>query len=97
MFDKHNQGCLTTLIGGTIFLLLKTIIFKLFWSWFVMSIFPVPEITFIQSIGLMIFLDFLRFGKAKKDNQPEWLFIIDVVFNLVILLSLGFLIHLILC
>ena len=43
----------------------------------------------------MVIIDFLRFKKEKKESVPTWVFIIDVVMNLLILLTLGFLIHLI--
>lgn len=97
VFDNNNQGCLITLVGGTIFLLLKTIILKCFWSWFITPIFPVLDITFFQSMGLIFVLDFLKFSKSKKKETPTWLFIIDVSVNLIILLSLGFIIYSFLC
>ena len=97
MFDKNNQGCLATLIGGTIFLLLKTTIFMLFWSWFISPVLQFPEITFFQSMGMIFILDFFKFSKQKKNEVPVWLYIIDVVVNLSILLGLGFIIHTFLC
>ena len=97
MFDKNNQGCLVTLIGGTIFLLLKTTILMLFWSWFISPVLQFSEITFFQSMGLIFVLDFFKFSKQKKNEVPAWLYIIDVVVNLSILLGLGFIIHTFLC
>lgn len=97
VFSENNQGCIVTLIGGTIFLFLKTTILMLFWQWFLVPVFSITEITFFQSMGLIFVLDFLKFTKAKKKETPTWLYIIDVIVNLGILLGLGFIIHSFLC
>lgn len=97
VFDKNNQGCLWTLIGGTIFLLLKTTILMLFWAWFVSPVFGIQEISFLQSMGLMFIVDFFRFKKEKKENTPVWLYVFDVTMNLLLLLSFGFILYLVLC
>lgn len=97
VFDNKNQGCFWTLIGGTIFLLLKTTILMLFWTWFVSPVFGIQEITFLQSMGLMFIVDFFRFKKDKKEDTPIWLYVFDVTVNLLLLLSFGFILHLVLC
>ena len=94
---NKNQGCLWTLVGGTIFLLLKTTIFMLFWNWFITNIFQVSYIDFFQSLGLMTFIDFLKFRKEMKEDIHAFVYILDVVLNLLIILFLGYLIHLVLC
>lgn len=96
ILGNNNQGCLWALIGGTIFLLLKTTILFLFWGWFIHPL-GAPEISYIQSLGLIVVLDFLRFRKTKKDEVPTWVYILDVMFNYLIMLGLGFLIYSILC
>jgi hypothetical protein len=95
IFKENNQGCLLTLIGGTLFLLLKTIILYFFWEWFIQPL-GMSEINLAQSLGLILVLDFLKFKKTKKDDVPTWVFILDVLVNLSILLGLGYLIHYIL-
>lgn len=97
VFDKNNQGCLWTLIGGTVFLLLKTTILMLFWAWFIIPVFGIQEISFLQSMGLMFFIDFIRFRKDKKENTSIWLYVLEVIVNLLLLLSFGFILHLVLC
>lgn len=95
LLKDNNPGCFTALIGATIFLVFKSTILMLFWQWFITSVFGLIPISFLQSLGLMVIIDFLRFKKEKKESVPTWVFIIDVVMNLLILLTLGFLIHLI--
>ena len=90
---NNNQGCLWTLIGGTIFLLLKSIILFLFWKWFISEPFGIIEINYLQSMGIWCIVDLLRFSKQKKESTPTWLFIIDVFANYIILLILGLIIH----
>lgn len=93
---NNSQGCFWTLIGGTIFLLLKTTILFLFWKWFLSEPFGLVEISYLQSMGLWCIIDLLRFTKQKKDSVPSWLFIIDVFINYTVLFILGLIIH-ILC
>ena len=95
LLKDNNPGCFTALIGATIFLVFKSTILMLFWQWFITPVFGLIPICFLQSLGLMVIIDFLRFKKEKKESVPTWVFIIDVVMNLLILLTLGFLIHLI--
>lgn len=90
---NNNQGCLWTLIGGTIFLLLKSIILFQFWSWFISEPFGIKEISFLQSMGLWCVIDLIRFTKQKKDSIPNWLFIIEVLLNYLITFILGLIIH----
>jgi hypothetical protein len=90
---NNNQGCLWALIGGTIFLLLKSIILFLFWKWFISEPFGIIEINYLQSMGIWCVVDLLRFSKQKKESTPTWLFIIDVFANYIILLILGLIIH----
>ena len=90
---NNNQGCLWTLIGGTMFLLLKSIILFLFWKWFISEPFGIIEINYLQSMGIWCIVDLLRFSKQKKESTPTWLFIIDVFSNYIILLILGLIIH----
>ena len=89
----NNQGCLWTLIGGTMFLLLKSIILFLFWKWFISEPFGIIEINYLQSMGIWCIVDLFRFSKQKKESTPTWLFIIDVFANYIILLILGLIIH----
>jgi hypothetical protein len=95
LLKDNNPGCFTALIGATIFLVFKSTILMLFWQWFITPVFGLIPISFLQSLGLMVIIDFLRFKKEKKESVPTWVFIIDVVMNLLILLTLVFLIHLI--
>lgn len=95
LLKDNNPGCFTALIGATIFLVFKSTVLMLFWQWFITPVFGLIPINFLQSLGLMVVIDFLRFKKEKKESIPAWVFIIDVVMNLLILLTLGFLIHLI--
>ncbi len=69
----------------------------LFWNWFITNIFQVSYIDFFQSLGLMTFIDFLKFRKEMKEDIHAFVYILDVVLNLLIILFLGYLIHLVLC
>lgn len=74
--------------------------FSLFWKWFVVPVFSLPVLTFLQSLGLLCFSGFIvmpiMWYITERDlpkEQREWQLIGNIILTLFMLLN-GFLISL---
>lgn len=75
-------GISSMLVGGWAFMLL--------WSWFVVPIFELPDLTLIQSIGLVLVITFFRYPLQKQENQVTIDYVVQII-GVSIVSPLGFL------
>ncbi len=66
-----------------------------FWYWFILPVFPeLPEITFVQAIGLMFFVSLFKYSSTAKTKDDEALYSILVgVLIPIIALVVGGIVH----
>lgn len=66
-----------------------------FWDWFVLPVFPeLPEINFIQAVGLYFFISLFKYTSTAKTKDGETLHNLAVgILSPIIVLVVGAIVH----
>lgn len=97
-FNNFWLGLVSVFLTWILLVFFKTLVFFIFWSWFVTPVFTsLPSLTFLQSFGLMTFIsmalkDELKI-KSKDDNILTYT--LSVILSLGMIMLFGYLVHLV--
>ena len=87
-----------TYLGVGIFVIASIIfdafIFTILWSWFIVSLFSVPQLTIPYAIGITIFINYLKEYKDPDKNKKMHELISTAIIRSVLVLGIGYIVHL---
>jgi len=66
--------------------------FSLLWSWFVVPVFKLPELTILQAIGVMLLVTMCKNTSKTRDEDPFKAVVFSAI-KIAILLIIGFILH----
>lgn len=74
-----------------------SLLLKFYWLWFIIPIFPVKEISVLQSFGLILIVSLFTMKVSNSKNEPEFSsIIIGKIIYVIIFFIIGFLLSLLL-
>ena len=85
---------LLTILSSIISILLKGLVLKLMWGWFIASTFNIPELTFLIALGISFLIErlinhteFITTTKIKTTEDILYQSIFNIIYSLFVLVG----------
>jgi len=102
---KDASGCIVSVLSIVALVVINIVVnawaLTILWAWFVVPVFALPILTIGQAAGLACIISFIWGGNGRKSEYKtgsvEWWseLVSKAVFNPVLAVAVGFIIHLV--